>query len=82
MNKLIAFVIAFYFFSVSENGLAQDNIGIKFFGLSIHPKGEEANSHLMPNRLDKDAYLVLQFTEFIELLLPNNAKSFCILSFN
>ncbi len=37
----------------------QDNIGIKFFGLSIHPKGEKANAKLMPNKLDKNAYLVM-----------------------
>lgn len=38
---------------------AQDNIGIRYFGLSIHPKGEKENAFLMPRRLDNDGYLVL-----------------------
>lgn len=38
---------------------AQDNIGIKYFGLSIHPKGEKENAHLMPYKLDKYGYFVL-----------------------
>ncbi len=44
-----------------SHGLAQDNIGIKFFGLSIHPKGEKSNAFLMPNKLDKNAYFVMNF---------------------
>lgn len=38
---------------------SQNNMGIKFFGLSIHPKGEAKNAHLMPRKFDKDAYLVM-----------------------
>ena len=38
---------------------AQNNIGLKYFGLSIHPKGEKDNAFLMPNKLDKEACLVL-----------------------
>ena len=37
---------------------ARDNIGIKFFGLSIHPFGDE-NAFLMPRKLDKNGYFVL-----------------------
>ncbi len=37
----------------------QDNIGVKYFGLSIHPKGEKINAHLMPRKLDKNGFLVL-----------------------
>ena len=40
---------------------AQNNVGVKFFGLSIHPKGEQQNAHLMPNKLDKNGYLVMNF---------------------
>lgn len=43
-----------YFFS-------QDNVGVKFFGLSLHPKGEKENAFLMPNKLDENAYLVMNF---------------------
>lgn len=38
---------------------AQDNFGVKFFGLSVHPKGEKENAFLMPRRLDLDGYAVL-----------------------
>lgn len=48
-------------FLYSNTILAQDNVGIKFFGLSIHPKGEHQNAQLMPNKLDKNAYLVMNF---------------------
>ena len=41
--------------------MAQDNVGIKFFGLSFHPKSERENAHLMPNKLDKNAYFVMNF---------------------
>ena len=37
---------------------AQDNIGLKFFGLSVHPKGDE-NAKLMPMRLDKKGVWVI-----------------------
>ncbi len=46
---------------ISLNLKAQNSIGMKFFGLSIHPKGEKENAHLMPNRLDKDGILVMNF---------------------
>jgi hypothetical protein len=38
---------------------AQDNIGIKYFGLTLHPKGDRDNAFLMPNKLDKNGYLVV-----------------------
>ena len=61
MNKLIIFFALISFFTFSERLTAQDHIGIKFFGLSIHPKGEKDNAFLMPNKLDKNAYLVMNF---------------------
>lgn len=36
---------------------AQNNVSIKFIGLSIHPKGE-GNAFLMSNKLDENGYLV------------------------
>ncbi len=42
-----------------KTGSAQDNFGIKYFGLSIHPKGEKENAFLMPNKIDKNGCLVL-----------------------
>ena len=53
LTVLITLVILF------NKATAQDNIGIKYFGLSLHPKGENMNASLMPNKLDKNAYLVL-----------------------
>ena len=61
MNKSIILIALISLFTFSERVIAQDNIGIKLFGLSIHPKGEKDNAFLMPNKLDKNAYLVMNF---------------------
>lgn len=53
----IRIVILISLFSIAA--LAQDNIGLKYFGLTIHPNGEKANANLMPYRFDKHAYFVL-----------------------
>ena len=55
--KRIFFIFLVCLFSI--NLIAQNNVGIKLFGLSIHPKGERANAFLMPRKLDKNAYLVM-----------------------
>src|SRR5690625_2348041 len=39
--------------------LAQNNIGLKYFVMSIHPEGEEYNAFLMTRKLDHKGYLVL-----------------------
>lgn len=56
MRPILIFVIL----SLTDltTALAGHNVGVRLFGLSIHPKGEATNAHLMPLRLDKDAYLV------------------------
>lgn len=41
-----------------EIGLAQQNLSLKFFGLSLHPKGDP-NAALMPRKLDPKGHLVL-----------------------
>lgn len=59
-NKIVSFLFSLILIllcSLKTN--SQNNIGIKYFGLSIHPKGEKANARLMPRRFDKDGYLVL-----------------------
>lgn len=48
-----------FFISVNLLVLAQNNIGFRFFGFTIHPRGEKTNARIMPLRLDKDAYFVL-----------------------
>lgn len=58
MNKL-TLVFTLITLCLFENIRAQDNVGIKFFGLSIHPKGEKENTFLMPHKLDKNGYLVM-----------------------
>lgn len=55
MRVVIIFVLHF----ISFWSFSQNNVGIKWFGLSIHPKGETQNAHLMPNKWDKNAYLVM-----------------------
>ena len=58
--KLHFIISAFVFFGLAFNkATAQDNMGMKFFGLSIHPKGELDNAFLMPHKLDKSGYLVM-----------------------
>lgn len=59
--RLYVFLFMLSFFIIGSQSYAQDNVGVKFFGLSIHPKGEETNAFLMPNKLDKNGYLVMNF---------------------
>lgn len=56
MKQLLFFLICW---TASFLLYAQDNIGLKFFGLSVHPKGEKENAHLMPRKLDRHGYFVL-----------------------
>lgn len=49
------------FIAFSSNVFSQNNLGLQFFGLAIHPKGDPLNAHLMPFKLDKDAYFVVNF---------------------
>lgn len=51
----------FFLIFFSEAIHAQDNLSFKYFGLSIHPHGERDNAHLMPNKLDKNAYGVINY---------------------
>lgn len=53
-SSLIA--ICFLFSLTIARG--QDNVGLRLFGLSIHPHSETENAAIMPLRLDPQAYLV------------------------
>lgn len=46
---------------VSIHTMAQyrQNLSLKFMGLSLHPLGGGGNSDIMPHKLDKNAYLVM-----------------------
>ncbi len=57
--KKIAFITLLIAFS--SHVFSQNNIGLQFFGLAIHPKGDPLNAHLMPFKLDKDACFVVNF---------------------
>ncbi len=59
MNRIVIAASLFFGLMSFQKAFAQDNLGIKFFRLSIHPNGEKENAFLMPNKLDKNAYLVL-----------------------
>lgn len=61
MNKSIILIALISLFTFSERVIAKDNIGIKLFGLSIHPKGEKDNAFLMPNKLDKKCVFSNEF---------------------
>ncbi len=58
MKNRILFIV-FSFFSVCL--FAQNNIGVKFFGLSIHPELDKRNAVVMTNKLDKNGVFVLNF---------------------
>ena len=45
--------------SVPRQKSKRNSIGLKFMGLSFHPLSGKPNAELMPNRLDKQAYFVL-----------------------
>jgi len=55
MKGILSFVLILLTLHLS----AQNNVGLKYFGLSVHPKGEKDNAFLMPNKMDKEAHLVL-----------------------
>ncbi|RZK64112.1 MAG: hypothetical protein EOO85_30220 [Pedobacter sp.] len=57
MKQTLFVVLLFGLISTPSD--AQDNFGLKFFGLSVHPKGEKENAFLMPRRFDRDGYFVL-----------------------
>jgi hypothetical protein len=58
LPKIVLLTILIAFSSIV---FSQNNIGLQFFGLAIHPKGDPLNAHLMPFKLDKDAYFVVNF---------------------
>lgn len=59
MNFLSRSFVAFIFLTFAgASAWAQDNVGLKFFGISIHPGGDE-NAFLMPRRFDDNGVLVL-----------------------
>ena len=45
--------------SLSLQGQSRQNISLKFMGLSFHPLSGRPNAKLMPNRLDPEAYFVV-----------------------
>lgn len=61
MRLSFTFFILVFICTISVKAITQNNIGVKFFGLSVHPKGEKENAFLMPNKLDKNGYLVMNF---------------------
>ncbi|MGB0166675.1 MAG: fatty acid desaturase [Luteibaculum sp.] len=56
--KKAALVLILLYASLSLS--AQHNFGFKYFGLSIHPSGDE-QADLMPHRLDDNGVLVMNF---------------------
>lgn len=59
LKKTIHLYFLFVSLAVVQGISAQDNFGVKYFGLSIHPKGEKDNAFLMPRRFDNKGYFVL-----------------------
>ena len=55
--KRISCMLGLFLFVHSYPSWAQRNLGFKYFGLSVHPKGDP-NAPLMPLNPDKKGYLV------------------------
>ncbi len=53
---LVLVCLAFFSHSQKPN----HNFGFKYYGFTVHPKGED-QAHLMPTRLDPNAYMVLNY---------------------
>jgi hypothetical protein len=61
MKRGILLVLAIIAINTTQ---AQDAFTIKYFGLTIHPNGDDM-AHLQPNRLDPDATFVLNTGVFL-----------------
>lgn len=82
-----------FLFSLNTYRLhSQNNIGVQFFGLAIHPKGDPLNAHLMPYKLDPKAYFVVNFgviasynhfiyKDLVSIKLAQNFFADCALQF-
>ncbi len=57
LARHISFILGFIFVVNVQATLAQSNVNFKYFGLSVHPKGDP-NAPLMPLNPDKKGYLV------------------------
>ena len=59
----IGFIIVLLSFPMQSKAQVtyrKNNFGIKYFGFSIHPKGDK-QAHLMPYKLDKNGVFILNF---------------------
>jgi hypothetical protein len=57
MKRLPFILIFLMVFSLSNVG--QDNFGLKYIGLSIHPCGVKENAFMLPIKIDKYGYFVI-----------------------
>ncbi len=58
-------IIALFLFVWSISAKAQSNLSLKYFGLTIHPFGDNTARH-QPYKLDKNAFFVANYGGFIE----------------
>ncbi|SPY34698.1 Uncharacterised protein [Porphyromonas cangingivalis] len=69
-SNLFKSCILIIILSLFTSAKAQESIGLRFFGLSIHPHGEAENASIMPLRLDKEAYFVQNLGGILSYELP------------
>lgn len=59
MKYVLNVLVFLLVFSTLCAQTGKNSVGLKFMGLSIHPEGGLGNEALMPNKLDKNAYFVM-----------------------
>lgn len=59
IHHFLCALIGLILCSLPLQGQSRQNISLKFMGLSFHPLSGRPNAKLMPNRLDPEAYFVV-----------------------
>lgn len=60
MQSLFRILLATLIISISGNSFSQSNVSLKYFGLTVHPFGDNT-AEIQPYKLDKNAYFVMNF---------------------
>lgn len=61
--------------SLPLQGQSRQNISLKFMGLSFHPLSGRPNAKLMPNRLDPEAYFVVDLGAYSPTSTSSSPRS-------
>lgn len=61
MMKYLVLIILLFGHVTNVVAQYRQNVSVKFVGLSVHPLSGGENAAIMPNKLDKSGYLVMNF---------------------